>query len=188
MNYIPTYIYALIDPRTDHIRYIGKTNNPEIRLKNHLKSFQLSYKTKKNSWIKSLLKNNLKPTFEIIDIININDWSFWEKHYISLYRSWGFNLTNLDLGGYGVSTLSEETKRKLSILNLGKKQSQETLNKRSIGCSKKIIQLTKDNQFIKEWPSIKECGITLNINRGHISTVCQNKLNSIGGFKFKYKK
>jgi hypothetical protein len=32
------YIYALLDPRDGDIRYIGKTNNPRLRYKQHLKS------------------------------------------------------------------------------------------------------------------------------------------------------
>jgi hypothetical protein len=47
--------------------------------------------------------------------------------------------------------------------------------------------MTIDYKFIREWNSIKECGETLKINRGHISSVCSGRLKSIGGFKFKLK-
>jgi hypothetical protein len=33
----PIYIYGLVDPRTDKIRYVGKSNNPERRLYAHIK-------------------------------------------------------------------------------------------------------------------------------------------------------
>lgn len=113
------FIYELTDPRTGEPRYIGKTNNVSIRLSNHLKPKALSVKTKKNSWIKSLLKLNLKPVLNIIDEVDENNWEFWERHYISLYKSWGFRLTNGTNGGdsgpsHEGKKRSEETKRKMS--------------------------------------------------------------------------
>ena len=33
IKYNKTFIYALIDPTTDKIRYIGKSNNPKQRFK-----------------------------------------------------------------------------------------------------------------------------------------------------------
>jgi hypothetical protein len=32
---MPVYIYALTDPRNDHVKYIGKTKNPKKRLNKH---------------------------------------------------------------------------------------------------------------------------------------------------------
>lgn len=51
------------------------------------------------NWIKGLKKEGLKPILEIIDEVDKIEWKFWEKHYISLYKSWGFRLTNLTEGG-----------------------------------------------------------------------------------------
>ena len=86
-----TFIYELIDPRTNEPRYIGKTNNPNYRLKNgHLNNSELKNKTYKCNWIKSLLKQNLKPTLNIIDEVNENEWQYWEKFYIGLYKEFGF--------------------------------------------------------------------------------------------------
>lgn len=54
---------------------------------------------------------------------------------------------------------------------------------------KSIVQLTKDNKFVKEWPSIKEASNVLNINRSNISAVCSNKnknKKSAGGYKWIY--
>lgn len=88
-----TFIYALIDPRNQQIKYIGKANNPKLRFNGHLREC-LKTETLKNNWIKSLLNKGLKPIVEIIDEVLESEWQFWERHYISLYKSWGFKLKN----------------------------------------------------------------------------------------------
>lgn len=120
---LETIIYTLADPRTpENIRYIGKTmdclNN---RLSKHIYESRKGAKHHRACWIRSLLKENIKPQIKILDIIQ-EEWSFWEKHYISLYKSWGFNLVNNSEGGEGTVGFkhSEETKKYLSEYNLGR--------------------------------------------------------------------
>jgi predicted GIY-YIG superfamily endonuclease len=43
-------------------------------------------------------------TFSIIDTVPTKEWQFWEKHYISLYKSWGLNLLNTHVGGKLINT------------------------------------------------------------------------------------
>lgn len=96
-------IYMLIDPRDSKIRYIGKTKQSlKKRLINHIVNSKHK-KTHKDCWIMNLLNNNFKPQIELIDDVQESEWIFWEQHYISLYKSWGFNLTNLTIGGDGVN-------------------------------------------------------------------------------------
>lgn len=95
-----TYIYSLNCPITEEVRYIGKSNNPTKRLNSHTSDKSKNYKA---SWIKSLKEQNLKPVLEIIDEVSNLEWEFWEQHYISLYKSWNFKLTNLTNGGDGVN-------------------------------------------------------------------------------------
>lgn len=112
------YIYILIDPNTNYVRYVGKSINPERRLKDHIYNKK---KTHCSYWIQSLGKDKQEPILIIIDCINGN-WEFWEQHYISLYKSWGFKLCNHTNGGegnHGVK-LSEETKKKMSLIHKGK--------------------------------------------------------------------
>jgi hypothetical protein len=51
----------------------------------------------------------------------------------------------------------------------------------------KIIQLTKDNVFVREWNSATEVENKLGIYRSNINHVLKGKLKSTGGFKWMYK-
>ncbi|MEI7509880.1 MAG: GIY-YIG nuclease family protein [Flavobacterium sp.] len=120
-----TFIYSLSHPETGEVKYIGKANNPKTRYREHLFDKK---KTRKVNWIRSLKKVGLIPELIIVDAVSSFDWDFWEKHYISLYRSWGFNLTNHTDGGGGCSsrTISDETRFKMRMAQLGKKHLPET--------------------------------------------------------------
>lgn len=80
-------------------------------------------------------------------------------------------------------TISTETKQKLREFNLGKKQSKESILKRS----KAVIQLDKNNRFIQQWESLREAARQLNISVGAIQNVCSGRAKTAGGFKWKYK-
>ncbi len=140
------YIYCLIDPRNNQIRYVGKSKSPEKRYKSHLNEAisNLGINPYKNRWIRKLLSNNLKPILKIIEVIDDDKWEDREIYWIELFRSKGFRLTNITSGGRGeFSPLarknlkekilgkpkSEETKRKLSEINKGKTLSSETKKK-----------------------------------------------------------
>jgi hypothetical protein len=107
-----TYIYCLIDPITKEVRYIGKSNNPNQRLVEHIKYSK--YNSYKDNWIFGLKNKGLFPELFILDEVIQDEWSFWEKYYISLYKSWGFKLTNLTEGGDGNSLVSENMRNKIS--------------------------------------------------------------------------
>ncbi len=109
------FIYSLNCPITNNPKYIGKTNNLRKRLRGHLKEHE---KTKKNNWIKSLRSKGLKPIMRIIDKVENSEWIFWEQHYISLYRSWGFDLKNMTDGGEGTK-MTDEIRKKQSEARKG---------------------------------------------------------------------
>jgi hypothetical protein len=122
-----TFIYSLSDPRTNQIRYIGKSDNPKIRLESHLKDKKFNHKV---NWIRSLSILKLKPIVEVVDEVAEDEWQFWEIHYISLFKSWGFKLTNSTLGGEGLSDPTGEIAKKISESLKGQVQSKETKQKR----------------------------------------------------------
>jgi hypothetical protein len=111
-------IYDLSCPITGNIRYVGKTSRKiNERLAQHISDV-----SRKNNhvqcWIKSLLNNNLKPIITILDEVDVNDWVFWEKHYISLFKTFNFNLCNHTEGGEqpsNMNSLSAKAKRAETI-------------------------------------------------------------------------
>jgi len=154
-----TYIYSLIDPRNGDIRYIGKTNNTKLRLSNHLVE---KHKTYKVNWIKSLKKINLKPILEILDKVLIEDWQFWEQHYISLYKSWGFKLTNSTNGGDG--------NKSVNLVKLRKRICKYDFNKTLIEC----------------YGSLTEASLKNNVKMSHLSSCCRGNINTLNGFIWRY--
>jgi group I intron endonuclease len=106
-----TFIYCLLDPNGD-VKYIGKSDNPNKRYNEHLRRSKQS-KTYKDRWINGLLSISQKPELLILDKIQFKDWAFWEIFYISLFKTWGFKLTNLTIGGDG-GNFGNEVNKKIS--------------------------------------------------------------------------
>lgn len=110
------YVYVLTDPRyPDDVRYVGVTDNPQRRLRQHIsKSKGKTYH--RANWINSLLDNGLKPMMTIIDETDENNWRQCEIEWIARYRAMGCDLVNSTDGGGGVRGYvpTEEHRRKQS--------------------------------------------------------------------------
>lgn len=189
-----TFIYALIDPRYETVRYIGKSNNPESRYQNHYNKSR-DKNTHKRNWINNIRKDNLRPEILILDEVDINDWIFWEKFYISLYKSWGFRLTNYTEGGDGATFRNSTTFKKCHTMNKGiprsdetKRKISETLKRKSIKPPnrRKIIQYDLNYNKIKEYDSISDACKNSKFNKSKISAVCRFKRQSHGGYIWRY--
>jgi hypothetical protein len=109
MNF--TNIYTLRDPETNKIRYIGKANNVTQRYRAHLNKAR-KHQTHKKNWIESLKKKKLKPIIEVIDIVPLDDWRFWETYWISQIKTWGFDLVNHTSGGDGCTFANKTSFKK----------------------------------------------------------------------------
>ena len=203
------YIYSLKDPRDYQIRYIGKTINIDRRWAEHNQTHR-NYKSKKNSWIVSLLNNGLQPIMEIVEECNELNWIEREKHWIDYYKGIGVDLKNMTNGGEGnfgfvftdeikekmsVSQklrhkehpVSNETKQKLSIAS---KRTLNGLDNLKLGSKKSkipIIQKTKDGVFVKEWDSLQQASDVLDIERSNISHCLSGRIKTSGNFKWEYK-
>lgn len=95
-----TFIYILKDPITLEIKYVGKSDNPNLRLIEHIRKSKYK-QTYKNNWINSLLNVGLKPLLEIVEEAQISKWGDYEKKWITHYKNIGCKLTNLTDGGDG---------------------------------------------------------------------------------------
>lgn len=122
-----TYIYTLTDPITNEIRYVGKSNNPTVRLNEHVRKSKYTH-THKNNWITSLLKLGQKPIIDVVDIVSINECGFWENYWINTFKAWGFKLTNIAIGGVG-GDLGIVVRNKISAKLKNRKFNNETIQK-----------------------------------------------------------
>jgi excinuclease UvrABC nuclease subunit len=150
------YIYKLIDPRNDEVRYVGKTINIKNRYKQHLYDKRKSHKA---SWVQSLRQIKLKPKLDILEICNENNWKDREKYWINQFN----NLTNLKEGGgsdYIRNTL-ESTKEKLRLAHKGRKLTNEWKYNQCLSVKNRIEVIIDGIKY----PSIKNAAITIGISQ-----------------------
>jgi hypothetical protein len=189
-----TNIYVLIDPITNIVRYVGKANNVTQRYRAHLNRARKHQIHKKN-WIEQLKREGLKPIIEVIDVVPIDDWVFWETYWISQMRTWGFDLINYTNGGDGCTFGNQTSFKKGHKVWLGKKHTEET--KKKIGENnwlkgkisdkrKKVIQKTLDGDIIKIWDSILEAEKSTNSRSSKIVLCCQGERKTHNKFIWEY--
>jgi group I intron endonuclease len=149
-----SYIYGLECPIEGKIRYIGKTVDPENRLSKHIHE-SCRNRTHKDKWLSKLLQQNLRPKLVILEEVPEELSSEREIYWIAKYKSMGFKLTNGTPGGDGAPLgfkhteeakrkiaeagrgrkypnrppLSIDARKKISKANLGRKNSQESIEK-----------------------------------------------------------
>lgn len=114
-------IYALIDPESDAIKYVGKTFRLLKRFGEHLRNRKASHRT---HWVAALKAKGLKPVMEILETFSNcseEEWQESERFWIAYLKFLGFKLINSDMGGEGGGRLSIETKAKISSSKKGKK-------------------------------------------------------------------
>jgi len=89
-------IYALTDPRTEEIRYIGVSVRPKARYNEHLSNAVKGGRTHRDCWIRSLIYQEIRPGYLVLEEVPAR-----ERHWIAYYREWG-HLTNITDGGEGL--------------------------------------------------------------------------------------
>lgn len=92
-------IYGLIDPRTEMLRYIGKTSNISNRMRDHY-SFRVP-STHKECWLHDLRELSMKPDIFILEDVDANSWECAERYWIEQFKFMGADLTNGTSGGDG---------------------------------------------------------------------------------------
>lgn len=129
------YVYALRDPISWDVRYIGKSGNPRRRLLGHLyDSYRHTHHTAR--WVQKLIRQGLRPFLEIIDAGRGSGENAAERAWIAEYRRRGVNITNATDGGEGVPRLSPEAVAKMVAAKRGQPRPQaaiEAQRKKMIG-------------------------------------------------------
>lgn len=88
-----TYIYGLHHPETGELRYIGKANDVEKRLKSHMRDM-LRRNTPLYCWMRTL---NAPPKIAVLEAVD-GEWMEAERRLIAAHRATG-RLLNLADGG-----------------------------------------------------------------------------------------
>lgn len=129
-----TTIYALVDPISDEVRYVGKTIElPRRRLAIHRRDATSSKNTRQqrthcSRWLRRLYGIGLQPRLAIIETVPPGgDWAAAERKWIAFFSARS-RLTNITSGGEGLTGIKrgESFRRLMSAMNIGKKMSADS--------------------------------------------------------------
>ena len=146
------YIYGLADPETPVVRYVGKTNDPCARLRNHLSDARKGGRNHRARWLAKILREGGMPRVIICEVGFGVGAAEAERKWIAHYRRLGNPLVNSSDGGDGSPGYvhspevrekirknlldrpapSADTRAKISRANKGKRRSLTTRVKMSV--------------------------------------------------------
>ncbi len=185
----PTIIYYLHNGNEVPF-YVGKTNKLSFRIGHHRKTYG----------------NNIQ--MEVLDIVDTDNWVFWERYWISQFKTWGFNLTNANDGGGGLTKCDFGPERGKKISQSSKGQSRSNKGKpfteehkakikakrghlkerKNTWTLIQVIQLDLEGNFIKEWESQTQAQLYFNKpNSDGVGACCRGEQKTAYGYKWKFK-
>ena len=141
------YIYVLIDPRDEEIRYVGVTkHSPEDRLKGHLKE-RVCHGHRRH-WLDQLGRMGLTPRLQTVQEVTFDFKWDAEIYWIAYFRRAGCNLVNDTDGGEGSRghTPTPETRAKISASS--KRQMVDPEMRRQVGLVHKGKTISPENRKI----------------------------------------
>lgn len=89
------FIYKLVDPNTDLVRYVGQTTNPQRRLKAHVQQRGTFRDQRRVEWIDSLIAQGMRPKMVILQEVKSDDADRFEQWWIDYYTKRGCPLLNV---------------------------------------------------------------------------------------------
>lgn len=105
-------IYALCDPDTDEVHYIGQTNQkPEKRIRDHMTERMQNPNSRKQLWLDDLKSRGKEPIFSIICTVDEDVADEIEVNEISRAKAAGFDLLNVKMGANGGVSKRRNTRR-----------------------------------------------------------------------------
>lgn len=112
---LTTFIYGLTDPRTGDLRWVGKSDDPQRRLRGHIGSRYRD--TPRGAWVRDLWALDLVPVLVLFEEVAMADWPVAECEWIERKRAEGCPLLNINRGGGGGDTRvhgKPDVRRKMS--------------------------------------------------------------------------
>jgi hypothetical protein len=164
-------IYALIDPFTGEIRYVGKTiKKLSERLRNHLFDKDRYPNRYVCKWLSKVCKLGGKPIIKLIEECNELNYQEREKYWVNYYRN-KFKLCNLTEGGEGAPKRNN------------KNNNYKPVNK----LSKKIYCYDLNGNFFKIYNNLKEAvENTPGSTKTKIVACCRNRRSRHANFYWAY--
>lgn len=91
-------IYGLTDPRTNQVRYVGKTVQPlKLRLQQHIFPARTHRQNHARAqWIRALIEQGLKPEIVLLETVPESEWREAERRWIAHYKGQNATLANVD--------------------------------------------------------------------------------------------
>lgn len=166
-------IYILLENKIPV--YLGKTNEPIRRLREHRMNFSKDV------------------VLEVIDEVEENEWMFWEQWWIELFNSWNIVLLNKNRGGGGPNQQTKYSKKLIGNKQKGIKK--PTVSNKlkgqkitwDLGTSTAVLQFDKQGNFIAEYKSMGEAHSKTGVPSSAVCEVCKGKRRSAHGFIWLYK-
>ena len=158
-------IYALIDPITCKVKYIGRTSTKlNDRLSGHIHASKYYTRhTHKENWIRSLLKINSRPL--IRKLVEVEGWEESYKLEVSLISKYKDRLTNYyDKGPGKLRSCKEEDRIKISN-TLKRKYKDGSI---SLPKGTTVYVYNRDGSFFKEFSSVPQASKELDVYHGTI--------------------
>lgn len=145
--------------------------------------------------------------FEVIEECIVSDCLVREQHFIDLLKP-SYNICKEARSRKGIkitdpirlekcrlalakgrANQTDESRAKMSMYHRGRKKTKEHAMKVGTASKKKILQYDLQDNFVKEWNSVKEAEMFYNGRQGSISRVLSTKdrHKTFRGFKWKYK-
>lgn len=91
------YIYALVDPITKDVKYVGKSKKPKSRYTQHIKKLDKTG-TPKKQWLLSLFDKGLKPNMIILETVTDGTGREREQHFVTMHEATTLNIHNPSKG------------------------------------------------------------------------------------------
>lgn len=88
------WVYALVDPRDDEVKYIGLAQDPYVRYKAHANGSQNTSSNARREWVLSLRSSGLKPVMVLLEKVSVREGRQAEETWIQRCERKGARLLN----------------------------------------------------------------------------------------------
>lgn len=200
-------------------KYVGKTKNMKQRIYQHCYNDRFKYDTYFYRWLNKQIAEDNIYYIDILEECNEKNWKERECYWIAHIKENNYPLCNMTNGGEGNNNqvFSEETRKKMSKAQIGRKHTEESKKKmsentkgrklseetkeklRQVNLGKKlpkevrlkrakpIIMKDLNNNFIKEFDSLTDASLFLNCRKSSLSNAMNKKIKSFKNYLWEFK-